>query len=68
MLTNVPFVMIKLKLQNIFFYDCKFACAFWEDLHYWLFPKFEDLPLLTKKNVLFCLFLKDGTHDLAINT
>ncbi len=33
-----------------------------------LFPKFEDLPVLTKENVLFCLFFKDVKHDLAINT
>ncbi len=33
-----------------------------------LFPKFEDLPVLTKENVLFCLFLKVVKHDLAINT
>ncbi len=68
MLTTVPFVMIKFEKTEHLFYDCKFACAFWEDLHYWLFPKFEDLHVLTKENVLFGLFLKDETHDLAINT
>lgn len=68
MLATVSFVLIKLKLLNIFFYYCTFACAFWEDFHYWFFPKFEDLPVLTKENLLFGLFLKDETHDLAIHT
>lgn len=68
MLTTVPFVTIKFKLQNIFFYDFKFARAFWADLHYWLFPKFEDLHVSTNIFFLFSLFLKDETHELAINT
>ncbi len=70
MLTTVHFVLIKLKLQNSrrSFYDCTFSCTFWEDLNYCFFLKFEDLPVLTKYNILFGLFLKDETHDLAINT
>jgi len=39
------------------FYDCKFAYTFWEDLHYWLFPKCEGLPVQTHKNVIFFIYL-----------
>ena len=50
------------------FYDCKFFNAFWEDLYDWLFPKCVNFSNLTKENVLFGIFVKDPTHDLAINT
>lgn len=50
------------------FYECKFAYTFWEDLHYWLFPKFEDLPVFTKENIIFGMLMKNEAHDLAVNT
>ncbi len=65
---NCSFCDVAIENTEHLFYDCKFACAFWEDLHYWLFPKFEDLHVLTKENVLCGLFLKDETHDFAINS
>lgn len=42
--------------ENVFFY--KFARAFWEDLCYWLFPKFNNFSELTKENVIFGIFIK----------
>lgn len=35
------------------FYEHNFAHAFWDDLHYWLFPKFVSFSNSTKENVLF---------------
>jgi len=62
MLIIALFVLIRLKQQNMFS-DCKFAYTFWEDLHYWLFPIFKDLPVLTKENIICGIFMKDKTLD-----
>lgn len=35
---------------------------------FWLFPKFDHFSELTKENVIWGIFMKDGTRDLAINT
>lgn len=64
---NCSFCGDQIDTTEHLFCDCKFACAFWEDLHYRLFSKFDDLHALTKENVLFGLFLKDETLDLAVN-
>lgn len=65
---NCSFCTDQIETTDHIFFDCIYACAFWEDFHYWLFPKFEDLPVFNKENVLFGIFVKDGTHDFAINS
>ncbi len=54
---NCLFCDDQIGTTNIIFYDFKFTCAFWEDLHYWLFPKFEDLHIFNKgKCIIWFIF------------
>ena len=65
---NCPFCDEHVESTEHLFYDCKYATAFWEDFHYWLYPKVEHLPELAKEDVIFGIVMNNNAHDLAINT
>lgn len=56
---NCSFCDEHLDTTEYVFCYCKFASALWEDLHEWLFPNFDNFPVLTKENVIFGIFMND---------
>lgn len=49
------------------FFECIFSKCFWDDVHYWLFPKIPNLPDFSNKDIIFGTLLKDRHFEDILN-